>query len=519
MNPGSDAGDGTVGRRFVRGTAAVLPGLVVGSAAGFGARTLAARHLPPDQYGHVVVGVAVTNLAALVVLLGTHEGLARQLGAAERPAELFSGTLVVVLTLAVGAAAGLLAVREPLLGLVGAREAAPVVAPFVVAIPAQAVVRLVVGGLRGRERASGKVVVQNLGVQAVRLVAVLAAVAGGAGLGLLAAAWVGPLFVGALVALALSWRTDLLTLGLSRRALRTAVPDLLRFSAPLVVSGTVWLLLKYTDTIAVEAFRSSGSVGLYGAAFTLGEVFLLLPVAFGYLFVPRFAAHARAADADAMAALYGAASKWMALAAVPAYALLVLHPGAVLGVVFGPSYRAADLALVVVATGLFVHVVFGLGGHAVVALGEPRRLLAGNLVALGANVVLNVVLVPRFGIAGAAAASAAGYGLATAYWTGHLLARTGLHPVGARMVVPAVGALATCGLVGRWLTVAGAGGVLAASAAYGGVLVAWATIAGVGDDEVAVAARLDEDAPVDLGPLVAVLRAGARLGPPVVRTE
>jgi O-antigen/teichoic acid export membrane protein len=72
--------------------------------------------------------------------------------------------------------------------------------------------------------------------------------------------------------------------------------------------------------------------------------------------------------------------------------------------------------------------VLGLNGTTLTSLGWTRAILAVNIVAAVANIVLNLYLIPRYSLIGAAVATTLSYVLINALYSSVLYVRTGIVP-------------------------------------------------------------------------------------------
>ena len=67
---------------------------------------------------------------------------------------------------------------------------------------------------------------------------------------------------------------------------RTHTRELLSYSAPLIVTMVLSILLTRMDTIMLAEFRTSNEVGVYNAAYPLANSLLMVISSFGYLYLP-----------------------------------------------------------------------------------------------------------------------------------------------------------------------------------------------------------------------------------------
>jgi O-antigen/teichoic acid export membrane protein len=179
---------------------------------------------------------------------------------------------------------------------------------------------------------------------------------------------------------------------------------------------------------------------------------------------------------DRAAVIYQTATGWMVGLAWPIYLTLAIF-APVLVRVFGPEFEAGAVPLRIAAIAMLVAAAAGPVDMILLMAGRSTWNLANTVVALGANIVLNFLLIPRLGLAGAAIA----WGVSIA--TNNLLPLTQvwftmhLHPFG-RGMLRASASSALCygglGLLAVWLAddslVAFLAFGVAATALYGALL-------------------------------------------------
>jgi O-antigen/teichoic acid export membrane protein len=326
-------------------------------------------------------------------------------------------------------------------------ELRPVLAFAAVAIPLRVLLAVAAASTRASQRMAHAVLTEDAGQPAANLL-LLAAFAWLLGLGLGEALWamVVSLALAALAALLLVRR--LLPRPASpTQALSARAGSLLRFSLPASAAATCAIVLIWTDRLMVGAFRPAAELGLYQAASQTSLLFAIILSGFGAIFPPMMAALHRDGGIDRIAALYRASTKWgLYLCLAPAVVLL-LAPREVLTVMFGSSYTPAWMALVILTLGQLGNAATGQVGQLLVMTGHPGAWFAVSASALTANVVMNLLLVPRWGMLGAAVATAvclAGMFVA-GVWRVHRL--LGLWPYHVRYLKGLAAALAAGGAV------------------------------------------------------------------------
>jgi len=164
------------------------------------------------------------------------------------------------------------------------------------------------------------------------------------------------------------------------------------------------------DTVILGVMRSDAEVGWYAASYRIYDgltyppsiIAALLTPRLSYLFVNDRPAHRRMM----MLGLGGSMAIGVVLGGI---AILVASP--LVTLLFGSGYAPAAASFRVLAGGAFL--VFGtwILHAAAISTNLDRRLLLTTLVGLLSNVVLNIVLIPRWGIEGAAWATVVAEGI------------------------------------------------------------------------------------------------------------
>jgi O-antigen/teichoic acid export membrane protein len=181
--------------------------------------------------------------------------------------------------------------------------------------------------------------------------------------------------------------------------------ELLLFSLPLFGVAVLSLIITWTDTLMLGALKDSVDVGLYNAAHPLANFISAPLAAMGLIYVPVVSGLYAQGSMPEMRRNFSILTKWLCVATLPLFLILFLFAETVLGFVFGASYGSAATALRILSIGLIVNNFCGPNGATLVTMGEVRFILWTTLATAGLNVGLNAVLIPPFGIEGAAIAS------------------------------------------------------------------------------------------------------------------
>lgn len=260
-------------------------------------------------------------------------------------------------------------------------------------------------------RAFGSVVpftlIQSVGLPAVRIlgVIVVAALGGTAVAGTAVWAW---LFApAALCACAMLLR-------LERRALlpggrRLALPDRplmlrsARYGLPRTISAAAEMASIWLGIVLVGALLGDSAAGGYGAAARFVGAGVIVATAIRIAVAPRFSDFLARGRPDDVAELYLVTSRWVLLLGAPIYIILAVNAGTVLGHL-GDGFDSSEHAMVILCIGSIVLLAAG-NVQSLLLMSGGSGLAALNK-ALAVTVLIGgtLLLVPRFGAAGAAIA-------------------------------------------------------------------------------------------------------------------
>lgn len=188
----------------------------------------------------------------------------------------------------------------------------------------------------------------------------------------------------------------------------TRARELLAESWPMIVSATAVAGCMRVDQLMLKALAGEAAVGVYAAASRLGEAWYFLPMFIGTVLNP-WILEGRSLGAPVyrrrLIQLY-AIMFWSSLAVAVAVWVIAAP---LIGLLFGADYAAAVAPLRIhVLGGVFLAVGIA-GGKWYLAEGHTRGVMGKALLGLAVNLVANAVLIPRYGVCGAAAATAAGH--------------------------------------------------------------------------------------------------------------
>jgi O-antigen/teichoic acid export membrane protein len=200
----------------------------------------------------------------------------------------------------------------------------------------------------------------------------------------------------------------------------------LAVSLPILMVEGFYLLLSYTDVLLLQQFRSSEEVGVYFAVVKTLALVSFIHYAMSATTAHRFAEYHATGDRARLSAYVAHAIKWTFWPSVAATALLLAF-GKPLLWLFGPQFVAGYDIMFIAAIGLVVRSAIGPVERLLNMLGHQHICALAYASAFVMNVVLCVMLIPRFGGHGAAAATSLALVFETVLLFWIVRRRLGLH--------------------------------------------------------------------------------------------
>ncbi len=204
--------------------------------------------------------------------------------------------------------------------------------------------------------------------------------------------------------------------------------ELIIFSLPLMFSGILWTFMTKMDTLMVGHYLSPSEVGLYNAAVPLASLLPFMLMAINTLYVPMATPLFAKGNMEELTRLYQIVTKWILLGTLPFFIVLFVFPETSLELVFGSKYLDASPTLQILAIGFMFHTGLGPNGLTLTVVGKTGFLTISNTIAVIADFLLNILLIPQWGIEGAAVATAVAYLIANIVKSWKLYSETGIHP-------------------------------------------------------------------------------------------
>jgi O-antigen/teichoic acid export membrane protein len=395
--PSTPSREREVGERAMMNTIYRSVGEILGRFSSLLLFAAAGRHLGQNGLGAFVFAIAFTGLVMLPVGLGLDRNILRKIAEQRSSAD---GLFFNVLTLKLALALPLFTLSFLALHLVGygaqAQATAWVLAPGVFS---DSIARSQLAVFSAHERNGppaaadtiNRVCSATLGIVALSL-----------GYGVI---WLGITYsIGSIVGVAVGFVLMARTIGVPARTMnRHGWPTLTTSSLPYAAQDVFAALLAKADALILALLATQAAVGIYGAAYRLFESTLFVPYALAGAFAAMYTYLSRDSQ-PTLGAAYQRSIKSSLVLLTPLFVAFLVLAGPICELVYGPAFAAAAVPLRILAPAVVLIGFVTLTTSLLVSRGNPRRMAHRTGIMVAANIAMNFILIPIYGVGGAAAA-------------------------------------------------------------------------------------------------------------------
>lgn len=180
--------------------------------------------------------------------------------------------------------------------------------------------------------------------------------------------------------------------------------QILKISIPLMFAQSVQFIMAWTDKLMLGNMINSEEVGIYFTAFKLSMFASISLMAINSIAAPKFAEMYGKNDFLGLKKVVHQSTKMIFWSTLPLIVLFFIFPEFLLGI-FGEQFKVGVTAFIYLSIGKLVSAFSGSVGNLLQMTG--KQVVFMNVLVVGAiiNVILNLILIPKLGIEGAALAS------------------------------------------------------------------------------------------------------------------
>lgn len=369
-----------------------------------------ARAIGAERYGLYTLALTLTPIASTLALLGLQTGVVAFLAPAIRKKDqtriwgiiqVCTG-LPLLLSLLFGVALFLLAEPVATLGFHDPRLI-PLLRVVSVSIPLDAIAFIAYQIIISYKQPKYSVFANNMVLPLAKLFLTVGFLALGLGVLGIVLAHVMASAIG--LALIIYYVNGLFALNRPLNPARRNTGQLLRYSLPVHVGWVLSTIRGTLETLVLGFVGLTTGVGIFAVASRLSSIGTLLYLSVGNISTPLIADFYSRGELGQLKSLYQTTTQWVLMFNVPLFLTFVLFSKPLL-LIFGGDFTFGAAALIVLAIGNLAYTGTGIGSNILDMTNHTKFNSANSAFMVVVTITSDLLLIPRWGVIGAAVASA-----------------------------------------------------------------------------------------------------------------
>jgi O-antigen/teichoic acid export membrane protein len=181
------------------------------------------------------------------------------------------------------------------------------------------------------------------------------------------------------------------------------------FGLPVFATSIAGNVIAYIDTLILTYYRTLAEVGIYNAILPSALIFMFFSKALGTVTFPIASELWSRDDKRRLAEGIRLLHKYTFALVAPVILLVFYYSHFFITAFFGQEYASGTLAFQILLIGVLFEVVGSVNNNLISGIGRPKIVTWIVILAAASNVIINIILIPSFGINGAAIATSFSY--------------------------------------------------------------------------------------------------------------
>jgi O-antigen/teichoic acid export membrane protein len=388
-----------------KGGVLILFGSIISLGFNYLMRLVAARGLQPANYGSYVLATTIISITSTFCLFGLDTGIGRFLPRLEEKKErtryLFAAIFVSLLLAIIFMCLLYLFPNSGYERIFGNSISKDIFVIFLFSLPFMIIFKVSIGYSQGNQTAKARVLLKDISLPTVKLLTLYLAIEFSLGLtGVSYSYVISYILISAICVVYLIKNISTFQI-LPKKDDFTVI---LGFSAPLLITSIMTFIFRDADNLLLGLYATGQDIAIYDINYRTAMISLVLINSIAFLFLPAISELDSNGEIDKIREVFNSVNKLTIIGSSPIVFILILYPSYVVSLLFGPEYNS-PLTLRVLVLGMYFHIFFGPIGNALTSIGFSKLLMYDNTISSLLNVFLNIILIPMYGMVGAAIAT------------------------------------------------------------------------------------------------------------------
>lgn len=189
-----------------------------------------------------------------------------------------------------------------------------------------------------------------------------------------------------------------------KKEIKYSYNRIINISTPMLLSSSFALFMGWSDIIMLSIYKSTTDIGIYDSALRLATLSGITLIAINAVVTPKFVEFYSKNDLIGLKNIVQKSTRLIFFTATPILLILVGFAKDILSL-FGDEFAIGYIALIYLCISRFINAISGSVGYIMQMTDNQRTYQFVILIAFIINVILNLILIPKYSFTGAALAS------------------------------------------------------------------------------------------------------------------
>jgi O-antigen/teichoic acid export membrane protein len=187
-----------------------------------------------------------------------------------------------------------------------------------------------------------------------------------------------------------------------------AIKEVLRFGAPLQINDIMTLMFSRIDTLIISILLGHAEIAYYEIARKIPDTLMRLYEAFSAVYFPSMSELFARGERQSATSMLNHSVRWISFLTIFISLIALLFGRDLIVLLFTEKYSPSASVFILLTVGVNLVLTEYTLGYSLVALGDPGKPAIVNAVHAVTNLLGNILLIPNYGVLGAALANIAG---------------------------------------------------------------------------------------------------------------
>lgn len=398
---------------LLKSSVIVFLGLILSKIFTYVYRIIIAKQFGPEVYGLYSISIMLASWFIVFSTIGLGQGLLRYIPIFrenkedEKASNVFRKIIFITLTISIIGGGVLFFLSDYLaLNVFRDPDLIPFLRIFSFSVPFGVLFNILVSSLRAYEEIGWQSFISNILGTGINVLIIVSLILLGLGsLSVPLSYLIGIIITSVVAIFTLKVKAPVLIKSSPKRY-NGLFNEILSYSWPLLFALIIWKIFYWTDTFLIGYFRTIEEVGFYNAALPIAALLEVSSLIFMQLFFPLVNREYNSGEKRTVKELSKQVGKWIFAINLPLLILIISFPEAFIIALFGNRFLPASGALRFLTIGVFFISLFDISRNIISIKGKSKLIMLDIIGVSIVNVILNLILIPVYGITGAGISTA-----------------------------------------------------------------------------------------------------------------